>query len=64
MNIKRMAISLNMLKCIVLFVINIEYLKKKKSNIFKRTLSLSVIYSKCGPEYEKIFKEEESSKIF
>ena len=38
--------------------------EKKKSNIFKRTLSLSVIYSKCGPEYEKIFKEEESSKIF
>ena len=31
--------------------------------MFKKTLSLSVAYSKCGHEYEKIFKEEESVEI-
>ena len=29
----------------------------------KKTLSLSIIYRKCDHEYEKIFKEEKSSKI-
>ena len=39
--------------------INIEYLKKQKY-INKKTLSFSIVYSKYGNEYEKIFKEEES----
>ena len=34
--------------------------KAKISHIFKKTLSLSIVYSKCGNQYEKIFKEEES----
>ena len=29
----------------------------------KSTLSLFIVYSKCGQEYEKIFKEKESIKI-
>ena len=33
------------------------------SQIIKNTLSLSVVYSKCRHEYEKIFKEEESTEI-
>ena len=37
--------------------------KTKISYIFKTTLSFSIVYSKCGHEYEKIFKEEESIKI-
>ena len=43
-----------------------KYRKYKKtgiSYIFKKTLSLSVVYSKCGHEYEKIFKEEESIEM-
>ena len=43
-----------------------EYRKFKKtkiSYIFKKTLSLSIVYSKFGNEYEKIFKEEESIEI-
>ena len=52
--------NLNKLKCIAMFAINIENLKKLKSNIFKKTASLSIVYSKCSHEYEKIFKEEES----
>ena len=31
--------------------------------IFKKTLSLSIVYSKCGHEYEKVFKEQESIVI-
>ena len=31
--------------------------------IFKRTLSISIVYSNCGHEYEKIFKEGESIEI-
>ena len=31
--------------------------------IFKKPLSLSIVYGKCGHEYEKIFKEEESIDI-
>ena len=30
---------------------------------FKKSLSPSVVYSKCGHEYEKIFKEDESIDI-
>ena len=41
-----------------MFAINIEYLKKLKYHMF---LNLSIVYSKCGHEYEKIFKEEEES---
>ena len=33
--------------------------KTKKSYGFKKTLSLFIVYSKCGREYEKLFKEEE-----
>ena len=44
-----------------------KYRKCKKSKttsyIFKKSLSLSIVYSKCGHEYEKIFKEEESTEI-
>ena len=30
----------------------------KTSYIFKKTLCLSIVYSKCGYEYEMIFKEK------
>ena len=42
-----------------------KYRKSKKTKIciFKKTLSLSIVYSKCGREFKKIFKEEESIKI-
>ena len=44
-----------------MFAINIENFKKTKiSYILKKTLSLFIVHSKCGHEYEKIFKEEES----
>ena len=46
-----------------MFAINIENFKKLKYYIFKKTLSISIVYSKCGHEYEKIFKEEESVEI-
>ena len=44
-----------------MFAINIENVKKLKlfCICFKKSLSLSIVYSKCGHEYEKIFKEEE-----
>ena len=47
-----------------MFATNIENLKKLKYHIFKKkyTLSLPIVYSKCGHEYEKIFKEEESTE--
>ena len=36
-------------------------LKKLKYHIFKKkTLSLSIVFSKCFHGYEKIFKEQES----
>ena len=40
-----------------MFAINIENLKKLKYHIFflKKTLSFSIVYSKCGHEYEKVF---------
>ena len=44
-----------------MFAINIENLKKTK--IYKKTWSLSIVYSKCGHKYGKIFQEEESIEI-
>ena len=44
-----------------------KYRKLKRTEIlyiFKRTLSLSVVCSKYGHEYEKIFKVEELIVIF
>ena len=35
-----------------MFGINIENLKKLKYHILKKTLSLCIVYSKCGNEYE------------
>ena len=36
-----------------MFAINIENLKRLKHHIFfKKTLSLPIVYSKCGNEYE------------
>ena len=29
----------------------------------KKTLSVSIVYNKCGHKYGKIFKEEESIKV-
>ena len=52
--------NLNKLKCIVMFSINKENLKKLKYDILKKALSFPIVYSKCGHKYEKIFKEEES----
>ena len=43
-----------------------KYKKSKETKIsyaFKKTLSLSIVHSKCGNYYQKIFKEEESVKI-
>ena len=41
-----------------------EILKKTKvSYIFKNPLRFSFVCSKCGHEYQKIFKEEESIEI-
>ena len=39
-----------------------KYRKFEKKNyhiLLKKTLSLSIVNSTCGHEYEKIFKEEE-----
>ena len=47
-------------------VINIEYLKKhlkKISNIFDKTLVLSINCGKCGSNDKKVYKEEESIEI-
>ena len=41
-----------------MFAISIENLKKLKYIFLKNHLRLSIVYSKCGHEYEKIFKEE------
>ena len=44
-----------------MFTINIENLKALNYHIFfKKSLSLSIVSSKCGHLYEKIFKEEKS----
>ena len=40
-----------------------KFKKTKISYIFKKALSPSIVYSKCGHECEKIFKEEESIEI-
>ena len=37
--------------------------RTKISYIFKKILTRSIVYSKCGHEYEKIFKEDESIEI-
>ena len=37
--------------------------KNPKIYIFRNTISLSIVYSKCGHEHEKIFKEEETLEI-
>ena len=46
-----------------MFAINTDNLKTLKYHIFKKTLSLSIVYSKCGHKYDKIFKEEQSIEI-
>ena len=47
-----------------MFEMNIENLKTLKYQIFfKNTLGLSIVSSKCGHEYKKIFKEGESIEI-
>ena len=62
--LKQFQQNLSRLKCIVIFIVNIENLKKLKHQIFfKKTLSLSIVYSKCGHEYKEIFKEKELMKI-
>ena len=40
-----------------------KFKNPKISYIFKKTLSLFIVYSKCCHEYEKIFKEKESVEI-
>ena len=48
----------------VMFTKSIENQKKtKKSYIFTKALSRSIVYNKCGYEYEKVFKKEESIEI-
>ena len=46
-----------------MFAIKIKNLKKLKLYFFKKTLNHSIVYSKCGREYKKIFKEEQSIEI-
>ena len=47
-----------------MFAINIENLKKLKHYAFKKkTLSLSIVYSKCGHKYKKIFKGKDTIEI-
>ena len=44
-----------------MFAVNIEKFKNAKITfIFQKSLGLSIVYSKCGHEYKRIFKEEES----
>ena len=46
-----------------MFIINIENLKNLKYHIFLKTsFSLSIVYSKCGGEYEKIEQEYEKRR--
>ena len=40
-----------------------KFKKLKYHKFFKKTWILSIVYSKCGHEYYKIFKEEESIEI-
>ena len=47
-----------------MFASSIKNLETLKYPIFKKkTLSLSVVYSKCVHEYEKLFNEGESIEI-
>ena len=52
-----------------MFAINMENLKKLKYHVFLKNIKSFlkflkyVVYSKCGHEYEKILKEEESIEI-
>ena len=49
-----------------MFAIKTENLKNPKIlyiYFLKKTLILSIVYSKCGHGYEKIIKEEESVEI-
>ena len=42
----------------------IDFVLKGKSLLkYKKTLSLSIVYGKCGHEYEKIFKEDKVNEI-
>ena len=56
---------MNKLKCIVMIAVSIENFKKLKYIYIlkKKTVSLSIVYIKCGREYENIFKEEESIEM-
>ena len=43
-----------------------EYRKFKNpkiSNILKKIFGIFIVYNKCGHEYKKVFKEEESTEI-
>ena len=40
-----------------------KFKKTEISYFFKKVLSFYIVYSKCGHEYEKIVKEEESIEI-
>ena len=40
-----------------------KFKNSKISYIFEKTLVLSIIYSKCESEDEKIFKEEQSMEM-
>ena len=42
---------------------NRKFKETKILYIFKKTSSLSIVYSKCGHECRKRFKEEKSSEI-
>ena len=57
--LKHFQLNLNKLKCIVMFVINIENLRKLKHHIFLKNIKS---YRKCSHKYKKIFKEEESNE--
>ena len=46
-----------------MFAINVKNLKSLKYPRLKKTLDFYFVYGKCGHEYKKIFKEEESIDI-
>ena len=46
-----------------MFAINIENLRTLKYQIFFKKTDLSIVYSKCGHGYKKIFKEEDLTEI-
>ena len=46
-----------------MFAINIENLNSLKYHVFKKKTNLSIVYSKHGHEYKKIFKGENSIEI-